>query len=259
MRESKVFRVQKVPSSFVLLDKRFLFDETLSFKAKGMLALMLSMPDDWSFYQGWLQNKSKDGEVSVRTGIEELEEAGYLVRRKLQDEGGKFVGMEVLVYETSQKLALQENQTETRFSSSGFSSSGKPSPTKNDSTKNEVTKNFNMSESPSAPPTSANTQIPDEDYTAFVEEYNKRRGRLPLVREVSDKRKTKIRSVFKEFGKEKALSLVRDATLFVCDNDYWAKNRYNLDNLLNGSHLVEKAEKQRAKRESKARDEEAPF
>lgn len=260
MKESNtVFRVQKVPSSFVLLDKRFLFDEDLSYKAKGLLALMLSMPDNWSFYQGWLIKQSKDGEASVRTGLEELEEAGYLVRRKLQDESGRFAGMEFLVYETNKKLTLQENQTETRFSSTGFSSTGKSSPTKNDSTKNEVTKNFNMSESPSAHPTGASNSIPEEDYSAFVDEYNKHRGRLPLVREISDKRKTKIRSVFKEFGKEKALSLIRDATLFVCDNDYWAKNRYNLDNLLNGTHLVEKAEKHRASKDSKARDEEAPF
>lgn len=260
MKESNtVFRVQKVPSKFVVLDKSFLFNEGLSYKAKGMLALMLSMPDDWSFYQGWLGKQSTDGVTAVRTGLEELEEAGYLVRRQLKDHTGKFVGIEFLVYETPQKTALQENHTDMRFPDSGFPDIGKPNTTKNDSTKNEVTKNFNMSESPTAHPTSASTSIPDEYYDSFVGEYNKHRGRLPLVREISDKRKTKIRSVLKEFGKEKALSLVHDATLFVCDNDYWAKNRYNLDNLLNGTHLVEKAEKYRATQVSKNRDTEAPF
>ena len=46
-RLNEVIRVQKRPSSFVMMDKSFLEDTRLSYKAKGILAYLLSKPDNW--------------------------------------------------------------------------------------------------------------------------------------------------------------------------------------------------------------------
>ena len=49
---NEVIRVKKRPSNFVMMDKTFLEDDRLSYKAKGLLAYLLSKPDDWKVIKG---------------------------------------------------------------------------------------------------------------------------------------------------------------------------------------------------------------
>lgn len=72
---NEVIRVKKRPSNFVMMDKTFLEDDRLSYKAKGLLAYLLSKPDDWKVIVGNLVNSSKDGKASVYAGLKEL---GYM-------------------------------------------------------------------------------------------------------------------------------------------------------------------------------------
>lgn len=69
---NEVIRVKKRPSNFVMMDKTFLEDDRLSYKAKGLLAYLLSKPDDWKVIVGNLVNSSKDGKASVYAGLKEL-------------------------------------------------------------------------------------------------------------------------------------------------------------------------------------------
>lgn len=64
-------------------------DEKLSFKAKGLLAYMLSLPDDWVFYETELVNHSTDGLASVKSGLKELQERGYLDRNRERNAKGQ--------------------------------------------------------------------------------------------------------------------------------------------------------------------------
>jgi len=63
-------------------------DERLSYKAKGLLAYMLTLPDDWIFYESELVNHSTDGKASVKSGLKELQTTGYLTRDRRRDEKG---------------------------------------------------------------------------------------------------------------------------------------------------------------------------
>jgi hypothetical protein len=67
-RSKKIFRVVK-NKNFVVLDKGFLANENLSAKAKGILAYLLSLPDNWNLSISELTKHFKDGEKSIRSGV----------------------------------------------------------------------------------------------------------------------------------------------------------------------------------------------
>lgn len=74
-------------------------DKNMSLKAKGLLSLMLSLPDEWDYSVRGLAALSKDGKDSVMNTLTELEEFGYLKRSKLCDDGGRFAGYYYDIYE----------------------------------------------------------------------------------------------------------------------------------------------------------------
>lgn len=65
-------------------------DDRLSWKARGLLAYLLSMPDSWTARIEDLVNRGPDGREAVRTGLVELEQAGYLVRTRERRGDGTF-------------------------------------------------------------------------------------------------------------------------------------------------------------------------
>ena len=75
----------------------------MSLKAKGLLSLMLSLPDDWNYSISGLVRLSKDGKDSVMTALAELEEFGYLTRHRTTDSKGKFSGVEYNIFEQPQR------------------------------------------------------------------------------------------------------------------------------------------------------------
>jgi len=100
-----VFRVIKDKDNpYVMLNKYVLYDKELSYKAKGILNYCMSRPDDWEFYEEEIAKHSTDGLASVKTGLKELIEKGYIVRNRKRDELGKFKGYEYLVYEVPQEI-----------------------------------------------------------------------------------------------------------------------------------------------------------
>lgn len=74
-------------------------DTRLSWKARGILAYLLSMSDGWKIYLTELANRATDGIDSLRSGVRELEAAGYIVKQQTRDEQGKLTGWEYDVYE----------------------------------------------------------------------------------------------------------------------------------------------------------------
>ncbi len=89
----------KRTKNFTVLNNDLIRDSRLSYKARGLLQYMLSMPDDWKFYVSELaKHSSKEGESAIKTGLEELEELGYMRRIQRRESNGKFgaVDWEVL-------------------------------------------------------------------------------------------------------------------------------------------------------------------
>lgn len=81
----KVKRQRK--SNFTVIDNTVLQDTELTFKAKGLFAYLWSQSDEWNFYETEVVKHSKDGISSLRSGIHELEERGYLQRKRIRVKG----------------------------------------------------------------------------------------------------------------------------------------------------------------------------
>lgn len=104
-----IFRVQK-KENYVVLDKGFLNDSRLSWRAKGLLAYMLSLPNDWLFSISDLAIRSKCGRDTTVNIIRELTNAGYIHKEQGRTNVGKFGKMDLLVFETPQSAPFTENQ-----------------------------------------------------------------------------------------------------------------------------------------------------
>ena len=104
-----VFRIEKNKNYTSMANYHF-YDKTLSWKAKGILSNMLSLPDDWDYSLAGLATLSSDGMSATRSAIKELEEHGYLIRRPIY-ESGRIRDWEYLIFEKPQvEKLLVENQ-----------------------------------------------------------------------------------------------------------------------------------------------------
>lgn len=122
-----VFRVHKNENYTVLSNYHFK-ERGMSLKAKGLLSLMLSLPENWDYSAAGLVTLSKDGKDSVNAALKELEKFGYLKRTQAIDASGKFSGYNYEIFE-------QPMATET-----GKPTAGKPF-AENPSTENPTTEN----------------------------------------------------------------------------------------------------------------------
>ncbi len=96
-----VFRVDH-NDDYTVMSNIHLRDKNLSLKAKGLLSLMLSLPDDWEYTLTGLAAINRESKDAIRSAIHELEEAGYVRRRQTVDARGKFSRSEYIVYEEPQ-------------------------------------------------------------------------------------------------------------------------------------------------------------
>lgn len=96
-----VMRIHKT-GNYTIMSNHHFKEKGMSLKAKGLLSLMLSLPDDWDYSVMGLVQLSKDGKDSVMGALRELEDFGYLTRTRKQDEKGKFAGFDYDIFEEPQ-------------------------------------------------------------------------------------------------------------------------------------------------------------
>ena len=84
-----VFKINH-QTGYTVMSNYHLRDKNLSYKAKGLLSFMLTLPKDWDYSVNGLVKLSKEGLKAVRSMLKELEENNYLIREKVRDEYGKF-------------------------------------------------------------------------------------------------------------------------------------------------------------------------
>ena len=78
-RPSTIFRtIKNKDNPYVMVDRRTIDNDKLSFKAKGILTYLLSRPDGWEVNLVDLSKRGTDGLAAIKTGVKELKEAGYL-------------------------------------------------------------------------------------------------------------------------------------------------------------------------------------
>lgn len=96
-----VFRVEKT-RDYTVMSNHHLKNTGLSLKAKGLLSMMLSLPDEWNYTTRGLAAICKEGVDSIGTTLRELEKAGYIVRNQLRDAKGRITDTEYVIYEKPQ-------------------------------------------------------------------------------------------------------------------------------------------------------------
>ena len=102
-----VFRVEKT-KDFTIMSNHHLRNAELSLKAKGLLSLMLSLPEDWDYTTKGLAHICKDGVDSITTALKELERHGYLTRQRLRYDNGQLGDIEYTIHEKPVTLEKQE-------------------------------------------------------------------------------------------------------------------------------------------------------
>ena len=84
---------------YTVIDNGIFKDYSLSYKAKGLLCQMLSLPDGWEYSVKGLMTLASDRYSAITSGLAELEKAGYFRREQVFD-GNKFAGYEYVISET---------------------------------------------------------------------------------------------------------------------------------------------------------------
>ena len=86
---AEIFRINKT-KNYTVMSNHHLQDKNLSYKAKGLLSYMLSLPNDWDYSVRGIVASSKEGIKSINSILKELEENNYLIRARKQENNGRF-------------------------------------------------------------------------------------------------------------------------------------------------------------------------
>lgn len=108
VNQMAVFRIEK-NKNYTVMANYHLRDISLSLKAKGLLSLMLSLPEGWDYTTKGLACICKDGVDSICSTVKELEKAGYVQRRRLRNELGHLTEIEYTILEKPVRPSSSEN------------------------------------------------------------------------------------------------------------------------------------------------------
>lgn len=203
-----VLKVEK-SSDYTVIDNNIFKNKDLSLKAKGLLCLMLSLPDNWDYTLTGLSTLSRDGVEATRSALNELESNNYF-RRVQQRVGGKFEDVEYVISEKP----LSENPISV----------------------NPPQLNTNI----------LNTKEPI-DYKGIISAYNQICTRLVGCERLTQRRKTHIKARIAQCGYEELELAFRKAndSDFLCgmngrgwraDFDWLMKNEDNITKVLEGKY-----------------------
>ena len=99
-----VFRIERT-RDYTVMSNHHLRDKALSLKSKGLLSMMLSLPEDWNYTTRGLAKICKEGVDAIGGALRELESAGYIVRNQMRDRQGRISDTEYVIYEQPQPKA----------------------------------------------------------------------------------------------------------------------------------------------------------
>ena len=141
---------------FVVLFRSAAQDERLSLEARGLFALMVSLPENWSYTVAGLAKKAGCGREKARRLLRELQTVGYLAREQSHDAGGQFSGAVYVLQDEAPPLdrfpgnGEAENQPSPEKPTTGEPSTAGPS-TGVEPEKNKELKTPEEKEPPKAP------------------------------------------------------------------------------------------------------------
>lgn len=96
--KNNIFRVEK-RADYTVMSNHHFKNKNLSLKAKGLLSLMLSLPENWDYSLSGLVKICIEGKEAINKALNELEQQGYLTRRQIRAERGRFSRTEYIIRE----------------------------------------------------------------------------------------------------------------------------------------------------------------
>lgn len=130
-----------VHSDYVQIPNEAMQDSKLTFEARGLLAMLLSMPADWEVHKSWVEKESPAGKDKVNSIFNELEEAGYIRREEGQRKFGQFASDDYFVFPNKVTVA----DLPLRSSRCGSTVDGEPATIKETSIQNKHKQNKHSS------------------------------------------------------------------------------------------------------------------
>ena len=106
-----VFRIERT-RDYTVMSNHHLRNANLSLKAKGLLSMMLSLPEDWNYTTRGLAKICKEGVDAIGATLRELEGAGYIVRHQRRDKSGRITDTEYVIYEQPQPDMSQPDMSQ---------------------------------------------------------------------------------------------------------------------------------------------------
>lgn len=167
----------KIKENFSIITNNIINDERLSFGAKGVACYLLSKPESWKFYLSDIQKHSNEGLTKIKKYIKELEDIGFLVRVKVKNEKGQFIGLD---YKFNLKYDKTDSQENRQLENPTV---GKPPIYNNTNISNTNINNTNLTTLlPTAKTEKSIGEIKDEIYKIFSGIYKKHTGNEYLAK-----------------------------------------------------------------------------
>ena len=108
-----VYRVEK-SQNYTCMSNHHLRNENLSLKAKGLLSVMLSLPDNWDYTTKGLATICKVGVDCINSTVKELEKEGYIIRTRCRNSKGQMTKMEYVILEVPKNRRSKLKRYPTR-------------------------------------------------------------------------------------------------------------------------------------------------
>ena len=105
------FKIEKL-NDYTVMANHHLRNRKLSLKAKGLQSLMLSLPEEWDYSLKGLAAICKDGVDSISSTLRELEEAGYVSRKRRRNAKGQLTDTEYIIYQIPHPKSSESNEDE---------------------------------------------------------------------------------------------------------------------------------------------------
>jgi hypothetical protein len=222
-----VIRVNKT-SDYTIMGNSHLKERDMSLKAKGLLSMMLSLPDNWDYSVAGLVSVCKESESSIKTALNELKKFGYLViTKKLpnQTESGK-IEYEYNIYEYPKGEGDTDTKQEGGFQGVDFQA------VENQAVENQGQYNTNNKY------TNKSITKDKDIHTPVMERFNRICVSLPRVTALTDKRKKVINARLKQHSMveiEEVFLLAESSDFLKGANGKW---KATFDWLMNENNFV---------------------
>lgn len=183
--------IKKDNGNFTNTSNQLIRDESLTWKARGIFNYLWSQANEWQFYVSEVAQHSKDGENALQTGLQELEEHGYLKRTNRHSKKGKFDGLDWILDDMGSLNRQAENTVDGEIQKKTPKKAEKPSDvktagrekrrTENRRLRNNNNKNYQYKEI-TKESNKANDQLLEERFEKIWAEYPRKQGKKDALR-----------------------------------------------------------------------------